>query len=214
MDAVAASFGADIDHGLADAARSRIEDAVRRREAHAHRVDQDVVVVASVEIGLPAHRRHADAIAVIADARDHTRHEMPRLRVIRRAKAQRIQVGNRPSAHGEDVAHDAADPGRCALVRLDIGGMVVALHLENGSEPPAEINDAGILARSLDDALASGRQGLQPDLGGFVGAMLRPHHRENPELGKVRLAPEQFLQALIFMGGEAVAGNDLRGDRS
>jgi hypothetical protein len=38
-------------------------------------------------------------------------------------------------------------PGRRALVGLDVGGVVVALHLEDGGLAVADIDDAGILAR-------------------------------------------------------------------
>ncbi len=68
VDAVAAGFRADIDDGMADALRRRLEDAIRIHQADAHGVDQDVVVVTRVEIGLAADRGHAHAIAVVADA--------------------------------------------------------------------------------------------------------------------------------------------------
>ena len=41
----------------------------------------------------------------------------------------------RARAHGEDVAQDAADAGRRALVGLDVGWVVVALHLEDDGMP-------------------------------------------------------------------------------
>jgi hypothetical protein len=72
VDAVAAGLGAEIDHRHARTRRGRVEDGVRLRQAHAHGVDQDVAVVAGVEIGLARDRRHADAVAVAADARDTT----------------------------------------------------------------------------------------------------------------------------------------------
>ena len=68
-----------------------------------------------------------------------------------RAEAQEVEAGDRPRPHGEDVAQDAADPGRRALVGLDEGGVVVALHLEDAGEPVADVDDAGVLARPLDD---------------------------------------------------------------
>src|SRR5262249_15907601 len=106
-----------------------------------------------------------------------------------RAESERIHIGDGPGAHGEHVAHDAADAGRRALIRLDVGGMVVALHLEHGRLAIAEIDHARVLARTLDDLRAFGRQLLEPDFGRLVGAVLRPHHREDAELGKPRLAP-------------------------
>ena len=42
------------------------------------------------------------------------------------AEAQRIHDGQRPRAHGEDVAQNAADAGGRALEGLDVAGVVVA----------------------------------------------------------------------------------------
>ena len=64
------------------------------------------------------------------------------------AEAQRVQVGDRPRAHGEDVAQDAADAGRRALIGLDVGRVVVALHLEDRRVAVADVDHAGILARA------------------------------------------------------------------
>ena len=75
--------------------------------------------------------------------------------MVGRAEAQRIQVGDGPRAHREDVAHDAADAGRRALERLDVGGVVVALHLEDDGIAVAEVDDAGVLARPLDHLRAA-----------------------------------------------------------
>ena len=134
-----------------------------------------------MEVGLAADRRDAHAVAVAADAGDHAGDEMPCLGMRGIAEAQRVQVGDRPRAHGEDVAQDAAHAGRRALVGLDVGGVVVALHLEDGSLAVADVDDAGILARALDHPRRLGRQLLQPHLRGFVGAVLAPHGREDAE---------------------------------
>ena len=213
MDAVAAGLGADIDHRIADARGGRIEDAVGRRDADGHGVDQDVAVVGGVEVGLAADRRDAHAVAVAADAGDHARHQMPRLGMRRIAEAQRVEVGDRPRAHGEDVAQDAADAGRRALVGLDVGGVVVALHLEDGGLAVADVDHAGILARALDHPRRLGRQLLQPDLRGLVGAVLAPHRREDAELDHGGRAAHDRQDALVFVGRQAVLGHDLRRDR-
>ena len=130
------------------------------------------------------------------------------------AEAQRVEVGDGARAHREHVAHDAADAGRRALVGLDVGGVVVALHLEDDGIAVAEIDHAGVLARSLDDLRARGRQRLQPDARGFVGAVLAPHDREDAEFADRRLAAEDFEQALVLVRLEAVLGDDLGRDFS
>ena len=160
----------------------RVENLVGLRDADGHRVDEDVAVVGGVEIDLAADGRDADAIAVAADARDHAGDEVPRLGVIGPAEAQRIQVGDRPRAHGEDVAQDAADARRRALIGLDVGRVVVALHLEDRRVAVADVDHAGILARSADHPRRLGRQLLQVDARALVAAMLRPHDREDAEL--------------------------------
>jgi hypothetical protein len=190
----------------------RIEDLVGLRDADGHRVDQDVAVIGGVEIDLAADRRHADAIAVAADARDHSGDQVPRLGMVGPAEAQRIQVRDGPGAHGEDVAQNPADPGRRALIRLDIGRVVVALHLEDRGVAVADVDHPGILARALDHPRRGRRQLLQMDPARFVRAMLRPHDREDAELDQVRLAPERLYDALIFFVGQAVFGDHGGGD--
>ena len=196
MDAVAARLGADVDDGQADALGRRVEDLVGAREADAHGVDQDVVVVALVEVGLAADGRHADAIAVAADAGDDAGDEMAGLGMVGRAEAQRVEVGDGARAHGEHVAHDAADAGRRALVGLDVARVVVALHLEDDAVAVAEVDDAGVLAGALDHLRARRRQRLQPDARGLIGAVLAPHDREDAELGEARLAAEDLQKPL------------------
>src|SRR5579871_1216759 len=70
------------------------------------------------------------------------------------AEAQRIHDRNRPRAHGENVAQDAADAGRSALERLQERRMVVRFNLERARPSIANIDDAGVLARPLHDAWA------------------------------------------------------------
>jgi hypothetical protein len=60
---------------------------------------------------------------------------VPGLGMIGLAEAQRVHGRDGPCAHGEDIAQDAADAGRRALVGLDVGGVVVAFHLEDDASP-------------------------------------------------------------------------------
>ncbi len=112
------------------------------------------------------------------------------------AEAQRIQIRDRPRAHGEDIAQNAADTRGRALMRFDEAGVVVAFHLEDAGQAFADIDHARILARAADHPGRGGRQRLQPLLRAFVGAMFRPHHREDAEFGHVRHAPRMFCASL------------------
>ena len=212
VDAVAAGLGAEIDDRHVDARRRRVKNLVGIGKPDRHRVDQDVAVIAGVEAHLPADRRHAERIAVAADAGHHARHEMPRLRMLRRAEAQRIEAGDRPRAHRKHVAQDAADAGGRALIGLDVARMVVALHLEHHRLPVADIDHAGILARPLDHPRRLGRQPPQMDARGFVRAVLVPHRREDAELGEPRHPADQFQNALVFVRLEAVRSDEFGGD--
>ena len=212
MDAVAARLGAEIDNRQADAGSLRVEDGVGPGDPRRKGVDQDVAVVAAIETNFAADGGHAEGIAVAADAGDHAGDQMARLGMVRRAEAERIHRGDRAGAHGEDVAQYAADPGRRALIGLDIGGVVVALHLEDDRLAVADIDDAGILAGAADDALPRGRQQPQPGLGGLVRAVLVPHGREDAELGDARLAANELEDALIFVRLQPVSGDEVGGD--
>ena len=71
-----------------------------------------------------------------------------------RAEPQRVEERDGPGAHREDVADDAADARRGALVGLDERRMVVRLDLEDRGEAVADIHGARILARPLQHASA------------------------------------------------------------
>src|SRR5256885_1637486 len=102
-----------------------------------------------------------------------------------RPKTQRVQQGDRTSAHGDDIAEDASDSCRRALVRLDRGRVVVGLDLEDGSPTSPYADRAGGLARALKHGRPRGRQLAQQLLRRLVGAVLRPQHAEHPELDVV-----------------------------
>src|SRR5262249_10290253 len=54
-----------------------------------------------------------------------------------------------------------------------------------------------------------GRQRAEMHARALVAAVLRPHHREDAELGEIRLAAEQLLDARVFLARETVAFEDL-----
>src|SRR3546814_10511057 len=92
----------------------------------------------------------SDVCSSDLDAVNDPGDEVPHLRMIGPAEAQRVHVGDRSRAHREDVAQYAADAGRRPLVRLDVAGVVVALHLEDGCQTVANVDHAGILAGAAD----------------------------------------------------------------
>ena len=125
MDAVAAGLGADVVHGVPDSGRSPLDDLVSPRNPQAEDVHQRIAGVALVEGDLAADGRDADAVSVSRDPGDDARHRPPHQRVVQGAEAERVQQRDGPRAHREDVADDAADSRRRALIGLDERGMVV-----------------------------------------------------------------------------------------
>ena len=164
-DAVTAGLRAEVHDRASDARSRRVEDLVAVREARREGVHQAVAVVGGVEANLAARGRHAEAVAIAAHAFDHTVHEATGLGVVLLAEAQRVHRRDRARTHGEDVTQDAADAGRRTLVGLDVGGVVVALHLEDHRLAVADVHHARILARAADDLRALGGQALEVDLG-------------------------------------------------
>ena len=163
MDAVASGLRADVEDRVTDARGAAVEDAVGASNAARERVDEDVAVVARIELNLAADSGNADRVAVSADAGDDAAEELRRARVIGASEAQRVQPGDGPCAHREDVAEDAAHARRRALVGLDEARVVVRLHLEDGGEAVADVDDAGVLAGALDDSRALRRKALEVD---------------------------------------------------
>ena len=197
-DAVAAGRRAVEDEDVAGGRRARARHALGGQEADAHRVDEAVVGVLGVEDGLAAHGGDADGVSVGADAGDGAVEV-----VVRRAEAQQVEQRDRPRPHGRDVAQDPADARRRPLERLDGGGVVVALDLERHGLALAEVEDAGVLARPLQHALARRGQALQQQRRVLVAAVLAPEQREDRQLEMVRVSLEQLADALQLPVGEA-----------
>jgi hypothetical protein len=81
--------------------------------------------------------------------------------------------------------------------------MVVALDLEGDRLALAEVDDAGVLSRTLEDAFARGRKPPQQQRRVPVRAVLRPQEREDRELEMVWLALQEFADSLELPVGEA-----------
>jgi len=120
----------------------------------------------------------------------------------RLAETEPVEQRDRPRAHGDDVAQDPADPGRRALERLDRRRVVVALDLERDRLAVAEVDDACVLARALEDARRVGREALEEQRRVLVAAVLRPEEREDGELEVVRVALEQLLDTVELPVGQ------------
>src|ERR1700694_4636760 len=191
VDPIAASVGADEHEAVASALGPRAHQLVDADQADAHRVDQRVVRVTVLEVDLASHRRDADAVSVTADAR-HDAFEVTR-RFGQRAEAERVEQGDRPGAHGDNVADDAAHPGGSALVGLDGRRVVVRLDLEHSGPALADADRARVLPRTLHHRRAGRGQPPEQRLRALVRAVLRPEHSEHAELDLVG-RPLQLLE--------------------
>ena len=139
-DAVAAGAGAVQDHLVADPGRLGQVQVLVPQHADAEGVDQWVAGVARVEDGLPADVGEAQAVAVAADPGHDPRQHPVGVVGLERPEPQRVHHRDRAGAHREDVADDAADPGRGALVRLDVRRVVVGLDLERDGVALADVD--------------------------------------------------------------------------
>ena len=172
MNPVAAGLCAYIYDRVTGPRSLAIEDFVFAHHAERERVHQRIPAVAGLKLRLAAEVWHPEAVAVGGNAADHTFHNGVILRdqFWMRAglgrdgpEAQRIHHRQRPRAHGEDVAQDAAHARSRALERLDVAGVVMALDLERAGPAVPHVDDACVFARPLDHAIAFGRQAFQMD---------------------------------------------------
>ena len=229
MNAVAAGFGADVDDGIAGSGGLGVKDFVFADQTEGEGVDQRVAAVTGLEFGFAAQVGDAEAIGVGGDAADYAFDDgvvsANEFRLggagfgcggirVNRPEAQRIHDGEGASAHGEDVAQDAAHAGGRALKGLDVAGVVVALDLEGAGPAVADVDDAGVLAGALDDAVAFGGQALEMDAAGLVGAVLAPHDGVDAEFGEGGYAAQSRKDAAVLLRGDAVLGQQLRGYRN
>ena len=184
-DAIAAGAGAIQDNEISDALRAREVNILMPHRANAEGIHERVAGVARVEDDLAADIRQAQAVAVAADAGDDAGQHAACIGGVGRTEAEWIHDRERAGAHREDVADDAADAGRGALIGLDIGRMIMALDLEGDGPAVADVDDAGVLADADEQHI--GLRLLLAELGEvhlarLVGAVLAPHHRIHGEL--------------------------------
>src|SRR5215212_2689783 len=137
---------------------------------------------------------------------------MARLGMLRRAKGQRVEAGDRSGAHGENIAQNASHARCSALIRLDVARMIVTLHLEHDRLAVANVDHAGILAGTLDHPGRPGRQPPQMKPRRLVRAVLVPHRREYPEFGEARHPGDELENALILVRLQAMTGDEFGSD--
>ena len=135
MNAVAPGLSANVNDRIADARGFPVEDLVVLEHAEREHVNQRVAVVAILKNALAADGRHAEAVSVMRDP-GHNAFEdaaVARARFCGSSSApesQRVKHRDRPCAHRENIAKNAADACRRALKRLDETGMIVRFDLE------------------------------------------------------------------------------------
>src|SRR3989440_4127701 len=151
MDAVAARVRADREQDIAYTVRGSLDEVLLFENPNAHRVDERIAGIAGREIHLAAERRHANAIAVVADAADDSGEQVAIARFVERAEPQAVQQCDRPRTHGEDIAQDSAGAGRGALERLDRRRVIVRFDLEGDRPAVREAQHTSVLPGTLDD---------------------------------------------------------------
>ena len=199
MDPVSPSLGAHEHQNVSWLACSAADESVVLDQADAHGVDQGVAGVAVREADLAADVGDAHAVAVTRDAGDDPFEQVAVARLRERAEAKRVEEGDGPRAHGEDVADDAPHPCGRTLVRLDGRWMVVRLDLHRDREAVSDVDDPGVLDSGPDEEpRAVGGEDREQRLGVLVAAVLTPERAEHPELDGVRLAPQPVDDRLVL----------------
>src|ERR1039457_5198231 len=225
--AVASSLRAHIDHRIAFAYGPRVEDFIFPYQAQSETVHQRISGVAGLELRFAAQVRHAETVAVGCNSADHAlKYGMilvefflgccaVRGRVARthtdRPEPQRIHDRDRSCAHGEDIPQNSTYARGRALKGFDERGVIVRFDLEGAGPAVANVDDAGVLARSLQYEFAARGQAFQMHTRRLIGAVLAPHHAEDAELSEGRLAlAEKSLDLLVLIGREAMLPESLR----
>ena len=161
------------------------------------------MLVGLLEVDLAADRRHPDRVAVVADPAHGAVEQVARADRVELAEAEAVEDRDRAGADREDVAEDAADPGRRPLERFDRARVVVRLDLEGDRVAVADVDGAGVLARPHHHPLALGRQPPQQFARVLVGAVLGPEQAEHRQLDVVRLAAELLDDQPVLVVGQA-----------
>ncbi len=109
----------------------------------------------------PRHRRDADRVAVIGDPFHDPLEQVAWMLHLERAEVEAVRERDRERPHRHDVADDPADTGRGPVVRVDVGGMVVALDPHGDRQVVSHADDRRIVTRPDDDLVARGVERLE-----------------------------------------------------
>ena len=200
VNAVPAGARADIDDRITHPRRGGPKNPIGRGDAQGKGIDQDIAVIAGVEIHLAADGRHTDTIPVAANTAHHALDQVRGARMPNRPEAERVQRGDRAGAHGKDIPQDTAHPGGGSVIGFDKRRMIMAFDLKDRGQPVADIDDAGILARPLQDGRSGCGQTPQKAPGTLIATVLRPHHGEHAQLLERRRAPQGLDDAVVLVG--------------
>src|SRR5918996_1349861 len=151
-------------------ARPRMFDNAETSDVH-----ERVLRITLLEDGFAADRGNPYRVAVRRDPVNNAVNEIARMRVVERTESQRVHKRDRPSTHREDVAHDPAHAGGCAVHRFDERRVVVRLDLPRNGYARCDLNNARALTRPNQDLRSGGGQVLEVHTARLVGAMLTPH---------------------------------------
>ena len=212
VDAVASGGGAGEDEEVVLSANGGADEFVVLDEADAEGVDEGVAGVGVREGDFAADVGDADAVAVPGDAAYDAVEEVAVVGVVEGAESEGIEEGDGAGAHGEDVAHDAADTGGGSLEGFDGGGVVVGLDFEDDGEAVADVDGSGVfLAKLRQDAGAGRWEEPEEGLGVLVAAVFAPEGAEDAELEIVGFAVEDVYDAAVFVLGEGEFGEFFSG---
>src|SRR5580658_1330656 len=89
--------------------------------------------------------------------------------------------------------------------------MIVRLDLEGTSPAVADVDDACVFSRPLQDTFAAGGKALQVNPRRLVGTVFAPHHAEDAEFRERGFAlSKKLLDPLVFLESEAMLPESLR----
>ena len=203
-DAVPTGGGSEEDHLVAHPGGVGAVQVLVSQHPDAQRIDEGIAEICPVELHLAADVRQSQAVAVAAYTGDDTGQDPAGVGLVERTETQRIHHTDGPGPHREDVADDAANASGRSLVGLHEARVVVGLRLERDGIPLSDVDDTGVLADTRQEWAARGvlaefTEFLQVHLRGFVGAVLRPHHRVHRQFGAGGAAAEDLPDACVLV---------------